>query len=74
MQKLTAVQSIIEHYEKLSKQGSNQAYVITKFIKNNFLELEKQQIMDAYEIGYSSGYIDIGKSDEQYYNETYKSK
>lgn len=36
-----------------------------------FKEIGKQQIMDAYENGYGSGYTDTGKSGEQYYNETY---
>ena len=41
----TAMQMAIEHYENLSAQGSNQAYVIAKFLKDKFLPLEKQQIM-----------------------------
>jgi hypothetical protein len=44
----TAMQMAIEHYENLSAQGSNQAYVIAKFLKEKFLPLEKQQIIDAY--------------------------
>ena len=43
----TAMQLAIEHYEKLSLQGSNQAYVVANFLKENFLEIEKQQIMKA---------------------------
>jgi hypothetical protein len=65
----TAMQLAIEHYEKLSLQGSNQAYVIANFLKENFLEMEKQQIIDAYDsrietIDYGDGY--------GYYNETFK--
>jgi hypothetical protein len=37
-------------------------------------EMEKQQIDDAFEDGYQSGYKDNGISGEQYYNETFKTK
>ena len=37
-------------------------------------EMEKQQIMDAQECGYISGYLDTGKSGEEYYNETFNSE
>lgn len=68
----TAMQMAIEHYENLSAQGSNQAYVIARFLKEKFLPLEKQQIVDAYNEGYlniSLGHDEVG---ERYYNETYK--
>jgi len=45
----TAMQLAIEHYEDLSLNGSNQAYVVAKFLKDNFLEIEKQQIIDFSE-------------------------
>jgi hypothetical protein len=63
----TAMQLAIEHYEDLSLNGSNQAYVIAKFLKDNFLEMEKEQIITAYNksIPYKFG--------EQYYKETFKS-
>lgn len=68
----TAMQLAIEHYEKLSLQGSNQAYVVADFLKRNFLEMEKQQIIDAYKV-----FLDTTLPDEvyeQYYNETFKSE
>ena len=34
-------------------------------------EMEKQQIIDAYETAYMDGYYDIGKLGEQYYSETF---
>jgi hypothetical protein len=33
--------------------------------------MEKEQIEDAHNNGYGSGYMDEGISPEQYYNETY---
>lgn len=68
----TAMQLAIEHYEDLSLNGSNQAYVIAKFLKDNFLEIEKQQIIDAYHINpLESKWGNIGVD---YYNETFKSE
>jgi hypothetical protein len=34
-------------------------------------EMEKEQIKNAHNEGYGSGYMDDLKSPEQYYNETY---
>jgi hypothetical protein len=64
----TAMQLAIEHYEDLSLNGSNQAYVVAKFLKDNFLEIEKQQIIDAYKFGLQDEYV-IGS--EQYYKEIF---
>jgi hypothetical protein len=36
------------------------------------LEIEKQQIIDAYEDAYMSGYRDNGNNGINYYNETFK--
>jgi hypothetical protein len=33
--------------------------------------MEKEQIKNAHNEGYGSGYMDDSKSPEQYYNETY---
>jgi hypothetical protein len=72
----TAMQLAIEHYEQLSLQGSNQAYVVANFLKENFLAMEKQQIKSARHNG-RQDLRDNGamyKEDEQYYNETFKSE
>jgi hypothetical protein len=37
-------------------------------------QMEKEQIMDAHNMGYGSGYMDEGVSPEDYYNETFKNK
>ena len=42
--KQTAMQMAIDHYKKLSEQGSNQAYVVAKFLEENFLAMEKEQM------------------------------
>ena len=69
------MQMAIAHYKKLSEEGSNQAYVIAKFLEENFLEMEKEQIIKASDIGFDegSGFIsDIKyKSGKQYYELTY---
>ena len=63
----------IEHYEGLSAQGSNQAYVIAKFLKEKFLPLEKQQIKDAWDNGaYGAGEFMLNiETSQEYYNEIY---
>ena len=73
----TAMQLAIEHYEKLSLQGSNQAYVVANFLKENFLEIEKQQIIEAHLKGQREEIKFINEAKEeaqQYYNETFKSE
>ena len=47
MEQQTAMQAAIAHYKDLSEKGSNQAYVVAKFLEDNFLEMEKQQLIDA---------------------------
>lgn len=37
-------------------------------------EMEKEQIIDSYEVAYMDGYNDNGKDGKQYYNETFKNK
>lgn len=62
----TAMQMAIAHYKKLSEKGYNQAYVIAKFLEENFLEMEKEQIIIAYDNGWEPYSTAI-----KYYNETY---
>ena len=47
--KQTAMQMAIDHYKKLSEQGSNQAYVVAKFLEENFLAMEKEQMINFAE-------------------------
>jgi hypothetical protein len=71
----TAMQLAIEHYEKLSLQGSNQAYVVANFLKENFLEMEKEQIIEAYETAMETDiYNEPLKIGKDYFNQTFKSK
>ena len=49
--KQTAMQMAIAHYKKLSEEGSNQAYVIAKFLEENFLEIEKEQHGVTFHVG-----------------------
>jgi hypothetical protein len=70
MEKQTAMKLAIEHYENLSLQGSNQAYVVANFLKENFLEMEKQQIIDAW----NDGWTESSDNSRQYYELTFKSE
>jgi len=95
----TAMQTLIDKLDKildsfpdednlpLSIRGQINAYINCKNLANEFLELEKQQIIDAYWAGingtmndYSEAQLEervikgikIAEEAEQYYNETYK--
>jgi hypothetical protein len=59
MEKLTAVEWLIEQYKKVGGISISMA--------NQAKEMEKQQIMDAYNNG-------DNRSAELYYNETFKSE
>ena len=71
----TAMQMAIEHYENLSAQGSNEAYVIAKFLKEKFLLIETQQIIKSNRDGVDMA-VDKKPfiTGEEYYNSTYVSK
>lgn len=87
--KQTAMQMAIDHYKKLSEQGSNQAYVVAKFLEENFLEVEKEQLTNCFEHGDMVGRASIVRelnsndkvvlkypeiSAEEYYNKIFKSE
>ena len=42
------MQMAIAHYKKLSQEGSNQAYVVAKFLEETYLEMEKKQAIKLY--------------------------
>ena len=72
--KQTAMQMAINHYKKLSEQGSNQAYLVAKFLEENFLEVEKQHLYNFYVQGGVDAIMEADRNVEQYYNETFKSE
>jgi hypothetical protein len=51
MAQQTAMQEAISHYEKLSERGSDQAWLIAEYLKENFLPLEEQQLRIAFTDG-----------------------
>jgi len=75
MSKQTAMQMAISHYENESTKGSNTAYIVAKYLKN-YLEMDKQQIIDACnqtqfeDIDGMGIHETITKGEEQY-NETF---
>jgi hypothetical protein len=83
MAQQTAMQQAISHYEKLAERGSDQAWLIAEYLKENYLELEKEHIAKAWDAGYY-GYFILGiilgireiefKNGEEYYEENYKNK
>lgn len=65
----TAMQKAIAHYEKLSKEGSNQDYVVANFLKENFLSLEKEQIINTFKNAHIMKELGDETRTEQWYNE-----
>lgn len=66
---MTAVEWLMEQLFELRNPTLNQIEIM-----NQAKEMEKQQIIDAFEEGYGSGYRDNGKLGSEYYNETFKNK
>ena len=63
----TAVLFLLSQYEKQN----------TFLYSDDFeqaMEIEKQQIIDAYNDGGEKGFNEFGENFEQYYNKTYKNK
>ncbi len=75
--KQTALQwfiSVLSHNDILDhkKVSSNkQLYNLYLRLKEQALEMEREQIEDAHEIGYINGGNHKSVNGEQYYNETY---
>jgi|GEM_PF-1436739 len=77
----TAMQELIEDIDIEKKLGyitENAANRILDYIDNLYLEKEKEQILDAFEVGYKSCDIDEAfeinrklASGELHYNKTY---
>lgn len=57
--------------KKLIESGVNLLSEEIEFIQQA-IEMEKQQIIDAYERGWDMGALDIDCNSEKYYCETYK--
>ena len=79
--KQTAVEFAVEKLAKFIPSGNQ---LVIHIILQEAKEIEKQQIIDARQDGYESTYNDsetgvwdkllLEKSNEQYYNETFKNK
>jgi hypothetical protein len=71
MAQQTAVEWLINHWKKLQSEGEkmnwSQIIQITELAK----EMEKQQIMDAFDIRKVDIAFDKKTTSEQYYTETY---
>ena len=70
----TAGQEFLEWYNNYVKEYgcSLSDYDVNYFFKHNYLELEKQQIIDAIAESNKSNNRNVSLNPEQYYNETFK--
>jgi hypothetical protein len=59
------------HQQIVDRQNGNGDSRSLDEIFEQAKEIEKEQIKNAHNEGYGSGYMDDLKSPEQYYNETY---
>lgn len=70
----TALQELIEKANRFKEVSSTGKLDIDEVIKelNNSLDKEKQQIIEAYNKGYSEGYWDFAHPSPDYYNSKYE--
>ena len=66
----TAMQELLELCKHYQATFQNPIGEIVKRIESELLEKEKEQIMDAYDVGWSDGFDDKDLNAE-YYNETF---
>lgn len=66
----TAMQELLELCKHYQATFQNPIGEIVKKIESELLEKEKEQIMDAYDAGWSDGVHSIDLNDE-YYSETF---
>jgi hypothetical protein len=65
----TAITEILIHCKKLISEGHQiDTQGLVHWIEDTLLEMEKQQIINAF----NNGYLNHSRNSEQYYNETYK--
>ena len=74
----TAAEWYIEAVEELKGRCLNDSLSWFKFsdekkkLDEQAKQMEKEQIMQDYSVGYSNGQVDSNRTAEQYYDETYK--
>jgi hypothetical protein len=65
--KQTAVEWLVEQIKNNVHNTIEEFELIVEQSK----QMEKEQIINAYEVAYMDGYNDNGKDGKQYYNETF---
>ena len=71
--KQTAVEWLVDQMFKQGYFDGNKPLTFTNLdhLQQQAKEMEKEQIKDAHNEGYGSGYMDDAKSPDEYYKETY---
>jgi len=69
--KQTAVEWLFDHLVTHLHWSKVEDRELFRWLKAEAKAMEKQQIIDAHNNGYGSGYMDEGISPEEFYNETY---
>ena len=74
--KQTAVEWLLDQLENQVSDDGKQtmSLKVTGFLREQAKEMEKQQIIDAYDKSYMDRYYYNGKNGVQYYNKTFKNK
>jgi hypothetical protein len=74
MEKQTAVTEILNHCKKLISGGHEiDTQGLVHWIEDKLLEMEREQIMNAWNNGFREFY-DGSSTPEEYYKETYETK
>ena len=68
--KQTAIEWLLDNL--ISEPYSEEDFNHNSDMWDKAKKMEKQQIIDSYEVAYMDGYNDNGKDGKQYYNETFK--
>ena len=73
MEKLTAMQTLIEELRDYKRTTHSDKLVITYWIvvAEKLLEKEREQIDHAFNTGYDCGFYDTNVESDKYYNENY---
>ena len=73
MEKLTAMQTLIEELRDYKRTTHSDKLAITYWIvvAEKLLEKEREQIDHAFNTGYDCGFYDTNVESDQYYNENY---
>ena len=70
----TAVEWLVEQMRLRRDEGLSLSFYDLEMFAKKAKQMEKEQTMEDYSVGYSNGQVDSNRTAEQYYNETFNGK